>query len=167
MVSHKWFAATCRCMSGVRPVWVIGDVVLPGASSCRQARLVRLTQGRCREKERAFWRRQEGGDWASVDEAGLDVWMYGWIVVAVSPKSRLVYPRRSHSVHLPHSEGEDDGDKRLRTSSSSRTIGRIGIRISICPSASRPSQPTSQSGRFSHEPSSRGPMQIVVAVSSG
>lgn len=29
MVSHKWFTATRRCMSGVRPVWVIGDVVLP------------------------------------------------------------------------------------------------------------------------------------------
>lgn len=29
MVSHKWFTATCRCMSGVRAVWLIGDVVLP------------------------------------------------------------------------------------------------------------------------------------------
>lgn len=48
MVSHKWFTATCRCMSGVRPVWVIGDVVL---LLQRQARLVRLTQGRCREKK--------------------------------------------------------------------------------------------------------------------
>lgn len=77
MVSHKWFTATTEVHEWGE-AWM-GDwrCCAAGASSCRQARLVRLTQGRYREKGRAFWRRQEGGDWASVDEAGLDVWMYG------------------------------------------------------------------------------------------
>lgn len=38
-------------MSGVSCVWMIGDIVLPGASSCRQARLVRLTQDMQRKKK--------------------------------------------------------------------------------------------------------------------
>lgn len=78
MVSHKWFTATCRCMSGVRPVWVIGDVVLPAPAAAETGTASPpYTREMQRKKGRAFWRRQEGGDWASVDEAGLDVWMYG------------------------------------------------------------------------------------------
>lgn len=62
MVSHKWFTATGRCMSGVRPVWVDWRCCAAGASSCRQARLVRLAQ-RCWES-RSLLAAGEGGVWA-------------------------------------------------------------------------------------------------------
>lgn len=107
MVSHKWFTATCGCMSGVRPVWMIGDVVLPAPAPAEPGTASPpYTRDMQKKKRRAFWRREEGGDWASVDEADVVVSMYGWIVVRCVTHGRLVYPRRSHSVFLPHSEGE-------------------------------------------------------------
>ena len=56
-------------MSGVRAVWMIGDIVLPGASSCRTGTASSPYTRYAEEKERrCFWRQGEGGDWASVDE---------------------------------------------------------------------------------------------------
>lgn len=48
---------------------MIGDIVLPGASSCRTGTASSPYTRYAEEKERrCFWRQGEGGDWASVDE---------------------------------------------------------------------------------------------------
>lgn len=58
-----------------------------------------------KKKRRAFWRREEGGDWASVDEADVVVSMYGWIVVSVSPNAGSYIQAGLTLSTLPHSEG--------------------------------------------------------------